>query len=234
MDSRIAEVARALSTHASVVDVLLASLNRVLANPSDERVRKVSVSAKVFDRGEQVKRLMIALLNAVGFEYLHGYLVLQTLNVEKLKAGRTHLEAAQRTKAYQQAKEQVLVTQAVAKARQAEVAQESEARQKYQSRAPKEPHEGAAGSTQLCFLVESPNSKARRFLAKRRFETWDTLADVANFARSLPGVPLDDSLKLDNVTTSPNACLDLREQRTHTLERLDLWPSGLILIRSAA
>ena len=90
----------------------------------------------------------------------------------------------------------------------------------------------AAGSTQLCFLVESPGGASRRYLTKRRFETWDTLATVEHFARSLPGVPRD--LKLENVTVSPVVQLDLAAQRGHTLEGLGMWPSGLVLIRAAA
>jgi len=232
--ARVAELAQALSCHASVVDILLASVSRVLSNPNDERVRKVSLKAKVFDRCEHVKRLMVAFLNAIGFEYVHGYLVLQTLDVKKLQAGHAHLEAAKLTDAYRNARDEELAAKAMMRTREAALAQESETRQAYLSKAPKEPQEGAAGSTQLCFLVQSPSSKARRFVGKRRFESWDTLGDVVNFARSLPGVPLDSSLELDNVTISPSMCLDLGEQRTHTLERLDLWPSGLILIRGVA
>lgn len=63
----------------------------------------------------------------------------------------------------------------------------------------------------------------------RRFESCNTLEDLANYARSLPGTPTTD-IRLVNVTMSPEQPLDLATQGGLTLQRLDLWPTGHIRV----
>merc|ERR1719198_1426774 len=231
----IRAAAAALAPHPQQLDQLLASLRRVLANPHDERVRKVALSSSAFaSLPDHVRRLMTGFLKACGYEYMHSYLVLQRFDAALLSAGIAACEAEQGDDAYRRAKAELLEKQAAQRAKAEEAKAQEAVRKKFEALPPAEPRAGAAGTTQICFLVEDADGETRRYLTKRRFETWDTLKDLLNFARSLPGVPPREDLKLENVTVSPVVPLDPRTQRGHTLEGLGLWPSGLVLIRAAA
>ena len=68
----------------------------------------------------------------------------------------------------------------------------------------------------------------------RRFESCNTLEDLVNYARSLPGVPLGDSLRLTNVTMAPHVPLDIGRQLGLSLQDLDMWPTGHVRVESVA
>jgi len=62
--------------------------------------------------------------------------------------------------------------------------------------------------------------------AQRRFESDNTLTDLAHYVRSLPEVPVDAQVRIENVTTRPHQRLDPEDQlqRNASLYALDLWP----------
>ena len=97
----------------------------------------------------------------------------------------------------------------------------------YLRRVPPEPLEGAANKTRLC--VHTPAGSR----VWRHFESSDTLEDLANFARSLPGVPLGSSLRLSNVTMAPHQPLNLETQIGLTLYTLDMWPTAHVQVSDA-
>ena len=105
-------------------------------------------------------------------------------------------------------------------------AEASRRRAAYLARVPDEPAEGAAGSSLLCFHVGESATW-------RRFDSANTLEDLLNFARSLPGAPPRE-LALSNVTLAPPTPLDLETQLGLTLQRLDLWPTGHLQVERAA
>jgi hypothetical protein len=106
-------------------------------------------------------------------------------------------------------------------------AEDAARRAVYLRRVPPEPLEGAAGNALLC--VHTPAGS----LVWRRFESSSTLEDLANFARSLPGVPLGSSLRLSNVTLAPHQPLNLETQIGLTLETLDMWPTAHVQVSDA-
>ena len=97
----------------------------------------------------------------------------------------------------------------------------------YLRRVPPEPLEGAANKTLLC--VHAPAGSR----VWRRFESSDTLEDLANFARSLSGVPLGSSLRLSNVTMAPHRPLNLDTQIGLSLYTLEMWPSAHVQVSDA-
>ena len=97
----------------------------------------------------------------------------------------------------------------------------------YLRRVPPEPLEGAANKTLLC--VHTPAGSR----VWRRFESSDTLEDLANFARSLSGVPLGSSLRLSNVTMYPHRPLNLDTQIGLSLYTLEMWPSAHVQVSDA-
>lgn len=94
---------------------------------------------------------------------------------------------------------------------------------------PAEPAEGAAGNALLCVHL------ADGAQVWRRFESCNTLEDLLNHVRSLPGVPLGEpsSLRLTNVTMAPHVPLRLDSQLGLTLQALDLWPTGHVRVDAA-
>ena len=68
----------------------------------------------------------------------------------------------------------------------------------------------------------------------RRFNSADTLEDVLNFVRSLPGTPAVrelGELRVCDVTTRPAKRFDVTTQLGLTLQTLDLWPTGHVRCR---
>jgi len=171
------------------------------------------------------------LMYSVGFQPMYGHLVLQKIDHPLLARAIRALKEQMETPAFQAAK-------AAADQRRETSLKEREAaeavaaqRERFAAQVPKEPRDGEAQSTLICFhFDESGKDKSRTVW--RRFESSDTLADLANFARSLPGAPL--ALTLKNITTHPAAPLDEKRSCRHTLESLDLWPSGHLRICSAS
>lgn len=219
-EERVQACAARLAGRAEAVDVLVASLSRVLTHPQEEKYRRVNPRNPAFARTVGAVPGGVEMLMAVGYEPLHGQLVLQTHDAALLWLGKEALQRAKASEAYLGDKEGALVERALA-ASAAEYGAELAARRAAcAARVPPEPAEGAAGSAALC--VHTPAGAA----VWRRFEAGSTLEDVANFARSLDGVPLDGRLRLTNVTIAPHVRLDLDTQIGLDLQALDMWPTG--------
>jgi len=208
-----------LAHSAVAVDTLLVSLERALANPDDERCRKVALSNATFQSRVGSVPGGIEFLQAVGYEPMHGYLVLQRRDAALLWVGKTALQEAQRSLAYRHSKEAVQLRAALKLSASEYAAEDARRRATFLARVPEEPPEGEAGNALLCVHV----GESRHW---RRFESSSTLEDVLNFARSLPGTPLGSPITLSNITLRPAVRFDVKSQLGLTLQRLELWPTG--------
>ena len=117
---------------------------------------------------------------AVGYEPLHGQLVLQRRDPALLWLGKAALEAGRDSPAYLGAKENQALEQALAQSTIAYEQEDATRRATYAKRVPSEPPEGGAGNVKLCMHVGSQSHW-------RRFDHDCTLEDVLNYACSLPG-----------------------------------------------
>jgi hypothetical protein len=153
--------------------------------------------------------------------------VLQRHDPALLWLGKAALEAVRDTDAYLGSREADEMQRALDLSSHTFDAEDAARRAVYLRRVPPEPLEGAAGNALLC--VHTPAGS----LVWRRFESSSTLEDLANFARSLPGVPLGSSLRLSNVTLAPHQPLNLETQIGLTLYTLDMWPSGQVQVSDA-
>ena len=107
-------------------------------------------------------------------------------------------------------------------ARQRE-AEKSSRRAAWLAKVPEEPPLGAAGCTKIAVHVGGA-------VHWRRFGSWHTLEDLANFCASLA----DTEISITNITVHPAQRLELATDGGFTLQRLDLWPSGHVEVAAAA
>eukprot|EP00966_Prymnesium_polylepis_P160724 3714786-Prymnesium_polylepis.1 len=224
-EERVQRCAQMLAGHAEAVDILITSLTRALEHPNDEKYRKVNPSNPTFARTVGATPGGIELLWAVGYENVHGHLVLQKRDAALLWLGKSALETTRASTAYQASKEAQQLDKALSLSGQAYEAEDERRRAAWLERVPAEPAEGAAGSSLICVHVGDTQ-------VWRRFESCNTLEDLACFVRSLPGAPVR-GLTLANVTMSPPQPLSLDTQLGLTLQRLDLWPTGHVRAGSA-
>lgn len=229
---RVLAAAERLAPHAYCVDVLITSLSRIVGDPDSEKYRKVNMKNDAFQRAVSSVPGGIDFMYKVGFEPMHGYLVLQRYTPLVATGLQALKDQRSRSAAYATSREALDVqraTQASVTSHQQEV---SKAKAKFAAKVPEEPVEGEAGSCALCFHVGGSTP------VWRRFESCATLEDVLNFARSLPSTPLprEDAspLGLRNITTRPGQVLDTRHNLGLTLQTLDLWPSGHIEVAVGA
>jgi len=208
--------------------VLVSSMQRVLTHPLEEKFRRINPSNPAFARTVGAVPGGVEFLLAVGYEPLHGQLVLQRHDAALLWLGKASLEAVRNSATYLGAKEATMVQQALQASSESHDAEDAARRQVHLRRVPSEPVEGAAGNALVCF--HTPGGAQ----VWRRFEASCTLEDVANFARSLPGVPLGGGLRLSNVTMAPHKPLDLDRQIGLTVEALDMWPTAHVQISDAS
>ena len=210
------------SGNARAIDLLFVSLNKVLATPTVERYRTINPKHPAMQPIVEARGGM-EMLWAVGYEPIHGHLVLQHVDPQRLRGGLAALEEARRTPEYTRARNQLLVEHEMAARLKTREAQDATARAQYKARVPDEPPEGEAGSSLLCFHVSGK-------LVWRRFESCNTVQDILNFVRSLPELRPDAKLELKNVTTAPSSSLSAPQLAGYTLQRLDLWPSGHVAV----
>jgi hypothetical protein len=209
--------------------MLIGSLGRVLDNPESEKFRRVNPQNPAFARTVGATPGGVEFLMAVGYEALHGQLVLQSRDPALLWIGKAALEAVRASAAYLGAKEAIQVEQALGLSKQEYATEDAARRATYAKRVPAEPPEGAAGNALLCFHLVDGSTQVWR-----RFEAENTLEDVVNYSRSLPGTPMEGAasrpLRLSNVTMAPYKPLDVDTQLGLTLQSLDLWPTGHVKI----
>lgn len=227
-EERIERCGVKLRRACTAVDILHASLAKALNNPTVERFRKVDVNNAVFKREVASAAGGIELLYAVGFQPMHGHLVLQEHSPALLSHALAVLDGVRTSAEYREAK----AAADDAKARAAAAAREAEAARAQRAAAlakvPAEPRAGdaLASCCQLTFLADGGER-----IARRRFDSENTLEDVRNFVRSLPSVPVGGALRLENVTTRPPKELDQVRDMRRSLYALDLWPVGKVAVR---
>ena len=226
-EERVQQCAARLAGRAEAVDVLVGSMQRVLSHPTEEKYRRVNPSNPAFARTVGAVPGGVEFLMAVGYEPVHGQLVLQRHDPALLWLGKAALEAVRDTDAYLGSREADEMQRALDQSSQTFDAEDAARRAVYLRRVPPEPLEGAAGNALLC--VHTPAGA----LVWRRFESSSTLEDLANFSRSLSGVPLGSSLRLSNVTMAPHRPLNLDSQIGLTLEALDMWPTAHVQVSDA-
>jgi len=226
-EERVQFAAQRLAGRAEAVDVLVASMSRVLRNPNDEKFRRVNPANPAFARTVGATPGGVEFLTAVGYEPLHGQLVLQNRDPALLWLGKAALEAVRNSDAYMCSRERVEINKAIEQSTVAYDEEDARRRAAFAQRVPPEPAEGAAGTTKLCVHVGSTSTW-------RRFDSDCTLEDVVNHVRSLLGAPpVTDAreLRLVDVTTRPAKPLDVDSQLGLTLKNLGLWPSGQVRCR---
>ena len=76
-EQHIQACAAQLSGRALAVDTLITSLKRAIEQPNNEKYRKVNISNKAFQERVASVPGGIEFLYAVGFDPMHGHLVLQ-------------------------------------------------------------------------------------------------------------------------------------------------------------
>lgn len=222
-EQRVQACAARLAGRSEAVDTLILSLSKVLEHPQEERYRKVNISNRAFQERVASAPGGMEFMYAVGFEPMHGFLVLQSRDLALLWIGKSALEKARGASDYAASKERAELQHALALSNGEYEAELSKRRAAFGARVPDEPAEGLAGNSLIC--VHLPGERQ----VWRRFESCSTLEDLLNFVRSCPEAPLN-GVKLSNVTMSPPAPLDLRTQLGLTLQRLEMWPTGHVRV----
>ncbi len=166
-------LAERLSSHSATVNTLIASLDKVLSNPHDERFRRVNPRNKAFAANVSSVPGGVEFLKLVGYEELHGHLVLQRLDVARLQTGRAALESCRDSVAYGRSREARQLSQALSASSSEFLAEFRKRKAAFASRVPDEPEEGAMGSALVCFHVEGTDAKIWR-----RFDSCCTLEDL--------------------------------------------------------
>jgi hypothetical protein len=232
-EERITRCCERLAPHAEAVDILHASCTKVRSAPDVERFRKVSLSAGVFKERVGSKPGAMELLYSVGYEPMHGHLVLQTYDAALLDHAIRALETAKNSLKYREAKAVLLCEHDKRVSQQAEEAASAAKRAAIRAKVPPEPTsaDDARSATSLCVVTIHVDGQR---VAKRRFEADNTLADLHHYIRSLSPVPMDRALRIHNVTTAPARPLDPDHQHGASLYSLDLWPVSHVEVEVAA
>ena len=237
-EAKVRSAADRLAGQAQCVDILINNLQRALAHPHDEKYRTVNPKNPAFASTVGATPGGVEFLLAVGYEPLHGRLVLQQRDDALLWLGKAELERVRATSsAYLSSKERTQISTALDLSRKEHENDASARRAQFARRVPDEPAEGAAGNALICVHFES-GTGLEKGLEKtatvwRRFESCCTLEDLFNFARSLPGCPEGD-ISLTNVTMMPHKPLSASTQMGLTLQALDLWPTGHVKVAPAS
>jgi len=223
-EERIVSAARQLSTMPASLDLLITSLTRVLAHPGDPKYQRVPANNPNFKQHVVNAPGGMELLYAVGYEKEGDALVLRTHDGSVLSLALSALEAQRSSSHYVEAKEEAILSEAL-QASKAEWNEAEKARRAAAAaRVPKEPEDGAAGNTLLCFHLGNSRDKSRCIW--RRFESWNTLEDVCAFVESMTPFRVGETAHLYDITLATPTRLDERADLGRTLQVLNLWPSG--------
>jgi len=246
-EDRIKRAATSLALNPDALDILHSSLTKVLQQPHNERLRKVNVTQGTFK--ERVGRgAGVELLHSVGYEPMHGHLVLQKHDPTILELALRALDLARSSQKYIEAKAAMNTARAQQHAHEKLAAAAAARRAAHLAKVPAEPEGDTVGdrASSTCIisvrLASSANttrtteeghvvSSAER-VGKRRFDSDNTLDDLVNYVRSLPGVP-EGELLLANVTTG-RVVLEPAQQGALSLFALDLWPRGQVEVAARA
>jgi len=230
-EDRLRKAAFALARTPDALDILRASLTKVLAAPLDERYRKVNVGAGAFhERVSSKTTAGVELLYACGYQPMHGFLVLQTHDPHLLRVAIEALDEARAAPAYVAGKAKIDGAKAAQMARASDDAAAAARRAAHLAKVPAEPR--VDGATSACLItVRAPDGAPA---GTRRFDSENTLDDLVHYVRSLEGVPEGDALVIENVTVRPARALQPARDGQLSLYSLDLWPRGQVQVRAAA
>jgi len=209
------------------VDILRSSIGKALANPNVEKYKMVNVKNPTFQKHVGNIPGGTELLYAVGYEPLHGHLVLQKTNSTLLQRALSGLEHVQTSKAYTEAKKLAVAEQSRLQA-VAQAAEDARRRRAaFLALVPPEPSTRNGPATSCAVVtVQSPSGTK---VASRKFDSeLHTLRDLLNFVKSLDSTPVEGNIRLENVTTAPFGMLDIESSLDRSLYSLDLWPVGQI------
>jgi len=248
-EERIRKCAIALARTPEVLDILHASLTKVLQQPHSERLRKVSMQSGPFKEKVASKSpAAVELFYCIGYEPMHGHLVLQTHNPTVIRVALDELSAARSTAVYLERKAAKDSAEARARAERADAAAAAARRAAFLAKCPEEPVDDGA-STACVITVRLPSShwgaghlaagsedapRPDTRVGTRRFCSDNTLNDLVNYIKSLPAVPEDAPLTIENVTTRPPRLLDPSRQGDESLYSLDLYPVGQVQVSVSA
>lgn len=210
------------------LDILITSVGKVLTNPSDPRYRRVPLGNANFKRHVVNAPGGLELLEAVGYERDGDALVLRSRDELVLALALSALEGARGSSVYLEARSEALLLRALDESRLDWDEAESSRRALAAARVPVEPADGAAGNTLLCFHLGAKRDRSR--CVWRRFESWNTLADVVAFVEATTPFQVGRTAELFDVTlSSPAKLVDADAGRT--LQGLGLWPSGHVRVQ---
>lgn len=232
-EERIRKSAIGVASTPDAVDILRASLAKVLAQPLNEKLRKINVNAGPFkERVSSKAPSAVELLYAVGYQPMHGYLVLQNHQPGLLKLALEALDAARAAPSYVTGRAKIDGEKAQQAARVHDAEAAAARRAAHLAKVPAEPK--ADGATSACVItVRAPGGAP----ATRRFESDNTLEDLVNWILSLECVPETEevgALTIENVTVRPARRLELSRDGQASLYALDLWPRGQVEVRASA
>lgn len=217
-----------LSRHPKAVDILITSLDKVLLNPSTDKYRRIPLDNKHFQENVVQAAGGVELLQAVGYIDQGVYMVLRTVDLTRIREAKSALEQVRNhSLTYRDAKEVEQLQSAIQKSEEDYQVQQTRKKAALLELVPQEPAEGAAGSVRLCFHLKDGGTERKVW---RRFESHDTLEDLYNYVRSWDELR-SERWQLVNVTMSPPAVLTVEKHRV-TLQNLDLWPVGHLLIQA--
>lgn len=223
----VAQCAVQLSPLPESVDILITSVGRVLAFPEDPKYRRVALTNAKFRAHVADAPGGIELLEALGYKRQDQLLVLGSFDAQLLAFALERLEDARRSRSYQDARSEQLLVKALQESEQEWTEAERARRARAERKVPREPPDGAAGNTLLCIHLGESSAESRNIW--RRFESCNTLEEVAAFVESRTPFQVGVNAELVDVTMAAprkldKACFD------RTLQALDLWPSGHIRV----
>lgn len=238
-EQRIERCARQMSAAPDVLDIIASSLKKVLEQPTAERFRKINVSAGPFkERVSSRSMAAVEMLYAVGYEPMHGFLVLQKHDPHLLKHALAALDTIQRhSPEYIEGKE----VQANERAHALSLVEDSKTaaarRAAYLAKVPAEPtadEDGRASSACVITVKLAGVDPYKARIGTRRFDSDNTLLDLFNYVRSLEQTPNAERITIENVTTRPARLLDPNTDGSKSLYALDLWPRAQVQVRVSA
>lgn len=224
----IVRSAAALATMPESLDLLITSLSKVAANPTDGRYRRVPLGNANFRAHVVDAPGGLELLKAVGYAREADALYLQAYDATVLTLALSALEAARGSSHYLDAKSEQRLVKALGESKDDWDAAERARRAQAAARVPQEPPDGAAGNTLLCFHLGAKRDRSR--CVWRRFESWCTLEDVCAYVEATTPFQIGRTAELFDITLAAPSRLD-RSEAGRTLQHLGLWPSGHIQVQ---
>lgn len=224
----IVRSATALATMPESLDLLITSLSKVAANPTDARYRRVPLGNANFRKHVVNAPGGLELLKAVGYEKDGDALYLKSYDQTVLCLALSALEGARGSSHYLDAKSEQLLMQALDESKGEWDEAERARRAKAAERVPAEPADGAAGNTLLCFHLGAKRDRSR--CVWRRFESWSTLEDVCAYVEATTPFQIGRTAELYDITLATPTKLE-RADNGRTLQVLGLWPSGHIQVQ---